>query len=103
LTLQWVYAANPWTAWGESAFHHAVALAAGMAAQVLGARAAIPSIMVLLVTGVALGPDALGALDPAIVGTGRADLAHRANRCAPGADACVHGRASPVEAPRPLG
>lgn len=55
-------------------YQAAIALAAGMAAQAVAARAAIPSIVVLLVTGVVLGPDALGLLDPTVFGAGRADL-----------------------------
>jgi NhaP-type Na+/H+ or K+/H+ antiporter len=59
----------------DSAFYHAaIALAAGMAAQTLAARAAVPSIVILLATGVVLGPDMLALLDPAALGAGRADL-----------------------------
>ncbi|MDG2304885.1 MAG: cation:proton antiporter [Candidatus Binatia bacterium] len=52
----------------------AIALAAGMFAQVLAARMAIPSIVLLLVAGTLLGPDVLGWLDPGAFGAGRADL-----------------------------
>lgn len=52
----------------------AIALAAGMMAQILAARLAIPSIVLLLVAGTLLGPDLLGWLDPSAFGDGRADL-----------------------------
>ncbi len=52
----------------------AIALAAGMLAQTLAARMAIPSIVLLLVAGTLLGPDVLGWLDPGAFGAGRADL-----------------------------
>lgn len=52
----------------------AIALAAGMIAQIVAARLAIPSIVLLLVAGTLLGPDVLGWLDPSAFGTGRADL-----------------------------
>lgn len=52
----------------------AIALAAGMLAQILAARLAIPSIVLLLVAGALLGPDVLGWLDPSAFGAGRADL-----------------------------
>lgn len=55
-------------AWGI-----AVALAAGMLAQVAAVRLGVPGIVVLLVTGVALGPDVTGVLDPATIGA-RGDL-----------------------------
>jgi NhaP-type Na+/H+ or K+/H+ antiporter len=42
----------------------ALALAAGLAAQALAARLAIPSIVILLATGVVLGPGVFGVLDP---------------------------------------
>ena len=59
----------------ELAFANAaIALAAGMLAQTLAARMAIPSIVLLLVAGALLGPDALGWLDPGAFGAGRADL-----------------------------
>ena len=59
---------------GSAFYHAAVALAAGIAAQAVAARAAIPSIVVLLMTGVVLGPDAFAVLDPEVFGAGRADL-----------------------------
>ena len=59
----------------EIAFANAaVALAAGMLAQILAARMAIPSIILLLAAGTLLGPDALGWLDPGAFGAGRTDL-----------------------------
>jgi NhaP-type Na+/H+ or K+/H+ antiporter len=55
----------------ESAFYQtAVAVAAGMAAQAVAVRAAIPSIVVLLVTGVVIGPQVLGLFDPSVFGAG---------------------------------
>lgn len=59
----------------ELAFANAaIALAAGMLAQTLAARMAIPSIVLLLVAGTLLGPDVLGWLDPGAFGVGRSDL-----------------------------
>lgn len=52
----------------------AIALAAGMLAQILAARMAIPSIVLLLLTGTLLGADVLGWLDRGAFGEGRADL-----------------------------
>lgn len=52
----------------------AIALAAGMLAQILAVRMAVPSIVFLLVAGTLLGPDVLGWLDPKAFGDGRADL-----------------------------
>jgi len=49
-------------------------LAIGMAAQALALRFGLPGIVVLLVAGVAFGPDVLGVVDPAALGSGRADL-----------------------------
>jgi NhaP-type Na+/H+ or K+/H+ antiporter len=55
-------------------YHAALAVALGMGAQLLAMRFAIPSIVVLLVTGVAVGPDGLGLLDPTAFGVARSDL-----------------------------
>ncbi len=55
-------------------FNATVALASGMAAQALADRLALPSIVILLAAGAAVGPDGLGLLDPAVFGSGRADL-----------------------------
>ena len=49
----------------------ALALMAGTIAQAVAARLGIPSIVLLLATGVVLGPDLLGALDPAALAGGR--------------------------------
>jgi NhaP-type Na+/H+ or K+/H+ antiporter len=45
-----------------------------MAAQTVAARLSIPSIVILLVTGVAAGPDGAGLLNPAVFGAARSDL-----------------------------
>jgi hypothetical protein len=59
----------------STAFYQAaVAVALGMTGQLVAARAAIPSIVVLLVIGVSFGPDALGVLQPAVFGAARTDL-----------------------------
>jgi NhaP-type Na+/H+ or K+/H+ antiporter len=55
-------------------FHAAVAVAAGLGAQVLATRAAVPSIVLLLAAGALIGPDGLGILDPDAFGAGRTDL-----------------------------
>ena len=47
-----------------SFFHASLALALGLAAQVVATRLAIPSIILLLGIGVAAGPDVLAVLDP---------------------------------------
>jgi len=60
-------------------FHHtAIALAAGMFAQTVAARLAIPGIVTLLATGVLLGPDVLGIFDPSVFRAGRSDLVNLA-------------------------
>lgn len=59
---------------GTSFYHAAVAVALGMAAQVLAGRFAVPSIIILLAFGVAAGPDGLGLLNPDVFGAARADL-----------------------------
>ena len=52
----------------------ALSLAAGMTSQALAERVRIPSIVVLLLAGTALGPDGAGILDPAALGAGRGEL-----------------------------
>lgn len=52
----------------------ALILAAGMAMQVIAARLAIPGIVLLLLAGVALGPDGIGAIDPRVLGAARDTL-----------------------------
>lgn len=51
-------------------FHASLALAIGLAAQVVATRFGIPSIVLLLGAGVAAGPDGLGILLPAALGDG---------------------------------
>jgi NhaP-type Na+/H+ or K+/H+ antiporter len=59
----------------ESAFYHAaLAVALGMIAQVVGLRLSLPSIVILLATGVAVGPDGLGLLQPAVFGSALSHL-----------------------------
>jgi NhaP-type Na+/H+ or K+/H+ antiporter len=59
----------------EIAFANAaVALAAGVFAQILAARFGVPSIVLLLLFGGLLGPDVLAWLDPDAFGAGRGDL-----------------------------
>ena len=55
-------------------YHAALAIACGMAAQVVAVRFALPGIVLLLVTGVAIGPDVFGLLEPAVFGSARVDL-----------------------------
>jgi NhaP-type Na+/H+ or K+/H+ antiporter len=55
-------------------FNAALALALGMAAQSLATRLAVPSIVLLLVLGVSVGPGALGLLQPDVFGAARSDL-----------------------------
>lgn len=60
-------------------FHYtAIALAAGMVAQAVAARLAIPAIVALLAAGVLLGPDVLGVFDPSVFRPGRTDLVNLA-------------------------
>lgn len=59
---------------GEGFFAVALAVIAGVTAQVVAARLGIPSIVLLLGTGMALGADGLGWLDPDVFGAGRADI-----------------------------
>ncbi|MDX2169489.1 MAG: cation:proton antiporter [Deltaproteobacteria bacterium] len=51
-----------------------VALAAGLLAQLLAARLALPSLVLLLLAGVLVGPDGFGWIDPRVFGGGRADI-----------------------------
>jgi len=55
-----------WTA----ALVFALALLAGVIAQAIGRHATVPGIIFLLGTGIALGPDGLGIVDPALLGSG---------------------------------
>lgn len=57
-----------------AAYNAALALAAGVAAVTVADRLAIPSIVLLLLTGVAIGPDGLSLLSPSALGSGRGDL-----------------------------
>jgi len=57
------------------AFYHAgLAVAVGMAAQTLAMRLGVPSIILLLAAGVAVGPDGLALLDPGAFGAARTEL-----------------------------
>jgi NhaP-type Na+/H+ or K+/H+ antiporter len=58
----------------EGSFAAALAIAVGVTAQVVATRLAIPSIVLLLVAGLAVGPDGLGWLDPSIFAETRGDL-----------------------------
>ena len=55
-------------------YHASVALAFGMAAQALAFRFRLPGIVLLLITGVAIGPDVLSLLNPDSLGAARTDL-----------------------------
>lgn len=55
-------------------YHAAIALAFGMAAQTAAQRLKLPAIVVLLITGVVVGPDVLRLLDPGALGNARAAL-----------------------------
>lgn len=52
----------------------ALALAAGMVAQILARHLRIPGIVLLLGTGVVLGPDVLGVVEPSVLGRALTDL-----------------------------
>ncbi|HPF35507.1 MAG TPA: cation:proton antiporter [Candidatus Krumholzibacteria bacterium] len=52
----------------------ALALAAGMVAQILARHLRVPGIVLLLASGVLLGPDVLGVVDPADLGRALTDL-----------------------------
>jgi NhaP-type Na+/H+ or K+/H+ antiporter len=51
-----------------------LAIAAGMLAQNVAARISMPSVVLLLATGVLLGPDLLGLFDPGVFGAARGEL-----------------------------
>jgi NhaP-type Na+/H+ or K+/H+ antiporter len=55
-------------------YHAALAVSAGMAGQVVAARFAVPSIVILLLIGVVLGPDVLALLNPTLFGPALSDL-----------------------------
>ncbi len=55
-------------------YHVAIALAFGMAAQTAAQRLKLPGIVLLLITGVVIGPDVLRLLDPGALGNARAAL-----------------------------
>jgi NhaP-type Na+/H+ or K+/H+ antiporter len=59
---------------GTFLYSAALAIALGMAAQTVAVRFALPSIVLLLGIGVAIGPDVLSLLDPAVFGSARTDL-----------------------------
>ena len=54
----------------EPSFIFALALAAGVSAQVLARHLRVPSIVLLIATGVLLGPDVLGWVVPSELGNG---------------------------------
>ncbi len=54
----------------EPSFIFALALAAGVGAQVLARHLRVPSIVLLIATGVLLGPDVLGWVVPSELGNG---------------------------------
>jgi len=59
----------------HSAFYHAaLAVGFGMAGQLLASRLGVPSIVVLLIIGVTVGPDGMGLLNPDVFGAARTDL-----------------------------
>jgi NhaP-type Na+/H+ or K+/H+ antiporter len=51
---------------GSGFFATALAVMVGVAAQVVANRLAVPSIVLLLGAGLAIGPDGLGWLDPSV-------------------------------------
>lgn len=55
-------------------YHASIALAVGMVAQAFAIRFKLPAIVLLLISGVAIGPDVLQILDPAQLGEARAVL-----------------------------
>jgi NhaP-type Na+/H+ or K+/H+ antiporter len=61
-------------AWNDPALTIALALAAGMVAQAVARHLKIPGIVVLLTTGVILGPDILDVVRPATLGGALHDL-----------------------------
>lgn len=61
-------------AWSDPALTIAIALAAGMIAHVVARHLKVPGIVLLLATGVILGPDLLGVVQPASLGASLHDL-----------------------------
>ena len=59
---------------GVALYQAALAIAFGMAGQAIAVRFAFPGIVLLLATGVVIGPDMLGWLDPSALGSARTDL-----------------------------
>jgi NhaP-type Na+/H+ or K+/H+ antiporter len=55
-------------------YYAALTIAFGMAAQAFAVRFNVPSIIILLATGVAVGPDGLGLIDPRALEVARSDL-----------------------------
>lgn len=55
---------------GDPALTFAAAIAAGMIAQIIAVYLRVPGIVILLITGVLLGPDVLGFVEPHLLGTG---------------------------------
>lgn len=55
-------------------FDAALALAIGLSAHAIAERFRLPSIVMLLVAGVLLGPEAMGVFDPAALGAARDDI-----------------------------
>ncbi len=55
-------------------YHASIALAVGMVAQAVAIRFKLPAIVLLLIAGVAIGPDVLEILDPSELGEARAVL-----------------------------
>jgi NhaP-type Na+/H+ or K+/H+ antiporter len=55
-------------------YQAALVIAFGMAAQAFAVRFKVPSIIILLATGVAVGPDGLGLIDPDALESARPDL-----------------------------
>lgn len=55
-------------------FQAAIALAVGLAAQAIAVRWRMPSILLLLVAGAAVGPDIAGWFHPKLLGSARTDL-----------------------------
>ncbi|HYG62740.1 MAG TPA: cation:proton antiporter, partial [Thermoanaerobaculia bacterium] len=62
------------SAFNDPALTIAIALAAGMLAQVAARHLRMPGIVLLLATGVLLGPDLLGVIRPGTLGTSLQDL-----------------------------
>lgn len=60
--------------WNDPALTIAIALAAGMVAHTVARHLRVPGIVLLLATGVLLGPDVLDVVRPAVLGTSLHDL-----------------------------